>query len=106
MVGSTGRAAVGGCIGAIGGDLASGSTGGDLAVVRIVDHGAGVPAEDRVRIFDRFRRGDSARGRHGSGLGLAIVRQVAAVHAGTVAVEPTPGGGATFVLTLPAVDEG
>lgn len=78
---------------------------GGVAVVRIVDHGAGVPVEDRVRIFDRFRRGDSARGRHGSGLGLAIVRQVAAVHAGRVAVEETPGGGATFVLTVPAVDE-
>ncbi|WP_051471963.1 sensor histidine kinase [Patulibacter minatonensis] len=72
------------------------------AVVRIVDHGAGVPPEDHERIFDRFRRGDSARGRHGSGLGLAIVRQVAAVHGGTVSVSATPGGGATFVLRLAA----
>jgi two-component system sensor histidine kinase MprB len=71
------------------------------AVVRVMDHGAGVPPEDRARIFDRFRRGDTARGRHGSGLGLAIVRQVAAVHRGTVDVEETPGGGATFVLRLP-----
>jgi two-component system sensor histidine kinase MprB len=74
------------------------------AVVRVVDHGAGVTAEERGRIFDRFRRGDTARGRHGSGLGLAIVRQVATVHGGTIAVEDTPGGGATFVLTLPPAE--
>jgi signal transduction histidine kinase len=67
----------------------------------VVDHGPGVPAEDRERIFDRFRRGDTSRGRHGSGLGLAIVRQVAAVHGGTAGIEETPGGGATFVLRLP-----
>jgi two-component system, OmpR family, sensor histidine kinase MprB len=78
---------------------------GSSAVVRIVDHGTGVPVADRDRIFDRFRRGDSARGRHGSGLGLAIVRQVAAVHGGTVALEDTPGGGATFVVRLPAEQE-
>lgn len=72
------------------------------AVIRVVDHGAGVRDEERGRIFDRFRRGDTARGRHGSGLGLAIVRQVATVHGGTVEVEGTPGGGATFVLTLPS----
>jgi two-component system sensor histidine kinase MprB len=71
------------------------------AVLRVVDHGPGVPAEDRERIFDRFRRGDTSRGRHGSGLGLAIVRQVAAVHGGTAGIEETPGGGATFVLRLP-----
>jgi signal transduction histidine kinase len=74
---------------------------GGAAVLRVVDHGPGVPADDRVRIFDRFRRGDSARSRHGSGLGLAIVRQVATVHGGAVEVEDTPGGGATFALRLP-----
>lgn len=71
------------------------------AVLAVVDHGPGVPEADRARIFDRFRRGDTARGQHGSGLGLAIVRQVATVHGGSVAVEETPGGGATFVLRLP-----
>jgi two-component system sensor histidine kinase MprB len=74
------------------------------AVITVVDHGPGVPEADRARIFDRFRRGDTARGRHGSGLGLAIVRQVATVHGGTVAVRETPGGGATFVLRLPLAD--
>jgi two-component system sensor histidine kinase MprB len=79
----------------------AGTPAGGMAVLRVVDHGPGVPADDRVRIFDRFRRGDSARSRHGSGLGLAIVRQVATVHGGAVEVEDTPGGGATFALRLP-----
>jgi two-component system sensor histidine kinase MprB len=74
------------------------------AVVTVADHGPGVPEADRARIFDRFRRGDTSRGRHGSGLGLAIVRQVATVHGGTVTVQETPGGGATFVLRLPLAD--
>ncbi|EHN09014.1 ATP-binding region ATPase domain protein [Patulibacter medicamentivorans] len=73
----------------------------DSAEVHVVDHGAGVPEQDRERIFDRFRRGDSARERPGSGLGLAIVRQVAATHDGRVWVQETPGGGATFVLRIP-----
>lgn len=80
-------------------------TGGGVAVVRVVDHGPGVAEHERARIFDRFRRGDTARSRHGSGLGLAIVRQVASVHGGTVEVEDTPGGGATFVLRLPLAAE-
>lgn len=72
--------------------------------LRVVDHGPGVPADECERIFDRFRRGHDARGRTGSGLGLAIVRQTAEAHRGTVTVDETPGGGATFVLRLPAVD--
>jgi two-component system sensor histidine kinase MprB len=75
------------------------------AVVTVVDHGPGVPEADRARVFDRFRRGDTVRGRHGSGLGLAIVRQVAVAHGGTVAVQETPGGGATFVLRVPLAVE-
>jgi two-component system sensor histidine kinase MprB len=71
---------------------------GELAVR---DHGPGVPAADAPFVFDRFYRGDGARGRHGSGLGLAIVRQVAESHGGTVGVEEAEGGGARFVLRLP-----
>lgn len=77
---------------------------GATASVRVTDHGPGIPADERERAFDRFRRGDDARGRAGSGIGLAIVRQVAAAHRGTVTIDETPGGGATFVLRLPVVD--
>src|SRR6185437_5313645 len=65
------------------------------------DHGPGVAAEDRERIFDRFYRATSARSLPGSGLGLAIVREVAEAHGGTVVAEEAPGGGALLKLRLP-----
>jgi two-component system sensor histidine kinase MprB len=70
--------------------------------VRVRDHGTGVAEQDLPHLFDRFYRGASSRGRPGSGLGLAIVRQVAEQHAGTVRAANAPGGGAEFVLELPA----
>ena len=72
--------------------------GGEVAVR---DHGPGVPGAEAPFVFDRFYRGDGARGRQGSGLGLAIVRQVAESHGGGVTVEEAPGGGALFRLRLP-----
>ena len=70
--------------------------------VRVRDHGTGIAEADLPHLFDRFYRGASARGRPGSGLGLAIVRQVAEQHGGSVRAENAPGGGAEFVLSLPA----
>ena len=70
--------------------------------VEVRDHGPGVPDADKPLIFDRFFRGETARGRPGSGLGLAIVRQVAEAHGGSVGVEDAAGGGASFRLRLPA----
>jgi two-component system, OmpR family, sensor histidine kinase MprB len=70
--------------------------------VRVRDHGAGMAEQDIPHLFDRFYRGVSARGRPGSGLGLAIVRQVAEQHQGSVRAANAPGGGAEFVLALPA----
>jgi signal transduction histidine kinase len=71
--------------------------------VTIEDDGAGVPPEERERIFERFVRLDEARSRDagGSGLGLAIVRGIAAAAGGTVAVDDSRWGGARFVVTLP-----
>ena len=69
--------------------------------VAVRDHGPGVPAEDRERVFARFWRSPEARSRPGTGLGLSIVRQVAAGHGGTVGVEDAEGGGALFRLRLP-----
>ena len=73
--------------------------GGEL-VVR--DHGPGIAAEDRERVFDRFYRATSARSLPGSGLGLAIVREVVEAQGGSVAAEEAPGGGALLRLRLPA----
>jgi two-component system OmpR family sensor kinase len=76
--------------------------GGD-AVLEVADRGPGVPHELRERVFERFARGaDDAAPSGGSGLGLAIVRAVTAAHAGTVEIRDAEGGGARFVVTLPA----
>lgn len=71
--------------------------------VEVRDDGAGVPEDERERIFERFVRLDDARSRDdgGAGLGLAIARDVAARHGGTLTVHRAPEGGAAFRLWLP-----
>ncbi|MCI0153671.1 sensor histidine kinase [Dermacoccus nishinomiyaensis] len=73
------------------------------AVVEVADHGPGIPADMRGRIFERFYRADVARNRASgsTGLGLSIVAAIVAAHDGEVSVRETPGGGATFVVSLP-----
>lgn len=69
----------------------------------IVDHGEGIPEQIREQIFQRFWRADNSRTREtgGSGLGLAIVASILHALNGTVQVDETPGGGATFTVSLP-----
>jgi signal transduction histidine kinase len=76
------------------------------AALDVADDGPGVPAADRIRIFERFVRLDDARARAdgGSGLGLAIVAEVVAAHRGMVWVDDAPGGGAVFRVRLPAAE--
>jgi two-component system OmpR family sensor kinase len=71
--------------------------------LRVADHGPGLSEEQVAQVFERFFRADSSRTRAsgGVGLGLSIVAGVAQAHGGSAAFEPTPGGGATFVVTLP-----
>lgn len=73
------------------------------AILTVVDHGEGIPPQIRGKIFERFWRADSSRQRAtgGSGLGLAIVAAIVSAHRGDVDVDETPGGGATFRVTLP-----
>lgn len=79
------------------------STSSAAAVVEVVDRGPGIPVEDRERVFERFFRADTSRTRAsgGSGLGLSIVAALVAAHGGSVSVTETPGGGATFTVSLP-----
>jgi two-component system OmpR family sensor kinase len=79
------------------------SSGEDAACVEVIDNGPGIPAPDRRRVFERFFRTDASRTRAsgGSGLGLSIVSALVAAHSGTVTVDETPGGGATFTVRLP-----
>ena len=76
-----------------------------MVELRVIDHGPGIPPDERPHLFERFYRGRVGRqsGR-GAGLGLAIVHAIAESHGGSVRVDETPGGGATFVLRLPAGD--
>ncbi|MEP6481384.1 MAG: HAMP domain-containing sensor histidine kinase [Rhodoglobus sp.] len=74
-----------------------------VAVLSVIDHGEGIPPQIRGKIFQRFWRADSSRQRAtgGSGLGLAIVAGIVEAHHGDVEVVDTPGGGATFRVSLP-----
>lgn len=74
---------------------------GDVFRVAVIDRGPGVETSERERIFDKFARGRRSAGTSGTGLGLTIARSLAELHGGTVTCQETPGGGATFVLTLP-----
>ena len=78
------------------------STTPSEAVVRVIDHGPGVPAQERGRIFEPFQRGSRGLNIPGAGLGLAIARGFAAANGGRLTVESRSGQGATFVLSLPA----
>jgi two-component system, OmpR family, phosphate regulon sensor histidine kinase PhoR len=74
-----------------------------MAWCEVSDTGAGIPEEDRPRIFERFYRVDKARAREkgGTGLGLSIVKHVIALHRGRVSVESEPGRGSTFRFEIP-----
>ena len=72
------------------------------AVLRVCDHGPGVPASQRERIFEPFYRLPGASEREGGvGLGLALVRSIAERHGGSAQCDNCPGGGARFTLRLP-----
>lgn len=74
---------------------------GDRVEIRIADTGAGMTPEECDRLFTPYY----TTKQHGTGLGLAIVQSVVVDHAGTITVENTPGGGATFVITLRKADD-
>ncbi len=76
---------------------------GQEVVIRVQDHGCGIPPEHLDRIFERFYRVDKARSRKlgGTGLGLAIVKHIALAHNGRVAVESQVGQGSSFYIYLP-----
>lgn len=66
----------------------------------VADSGPGIPIEERQHIFEKFVRGSDESG-GAAGLGLSISREVIEAHGGQIGVEDTPGGGATFWITLP-----
>ena len=70
--------------------------------ILIIDHGKGIPEDKLEEIFQPFQRlGDYSAQSQGLGLGLAAASRFADAMGGAIRAEQTPGGGATFVLTLP-----
>ena len=76
---------------------------GATVVVRVMDDGVGIPAEDVERVFEPFFRVDRSRSKStgGYGLGLSICKRVMDAHGGSIAVERREGRGTSFVLTFP-----
>ncbi|MDW8313927.1 MAG: ATP-binding protein [Rhodovarius sp.] len=72
----------------------------------VQDHGPGIPAAFRPRLFERFAQADASatRQKGGTGLGLAIVKEIVQHHGGDILVETEEGVGTTFHVDLPAAD--
>jgi signal transduction histidine kinase len=80
------------------------SEDGDDAVIRIVDHGPGVPEAERDAVLRPFYRCETSRSRDtgGIGLGLSIASDAISAHGGHMILSETPGGGLTVEVRLPA----
>lgn len=85
----------------------SASTQNQQVYLKVSDTGSGIAPEDVPFVFDRFYRADKSRQRTeddtSSGLGLAIAKAIIEAHGGVITVESTPGQGASFTITLPAM---
>ena len=75
----------------------------NLAVIRIRDHGFGLPETEQQQVFEKFYRAPQPEGQSvpGTGLGLTLVKHVAEEHGGGVEVKSKPGEGSTFSIVLP-----
>ena len=71
-------------------------------MIRVRDHGPGIPEEVLPHVFDRFYKASASRPRSdGSGLGLSIAVENAHIHGGDISAANSPEGGAVFTLRLP-----
>jgi two-component system, OmpR family, sensor histidine kinase KdpD len=75
---------------------------GDYVELRVVDHGAGIPASERANAFLPFQRRGDVGARSGLGLGLAVAKGFVEAMKGKLELDDTPGGGLTVVVRLPA----
>lgn len=73
------------------------STDDQVVDLKVINHGEAIALEDRQNIMEPFYHG---KGGH-MGLGLPIAKGIIEAHQGKLSLEDTPGGGVTFVMTLP-----
>ncbi|HYD53870.1 MAG TPA: ATP-binding protein, partial [Gemmatimonadaceae bacterium] len=83
--------------------LSAGVEGGEV-LLRVIDEGRGIPADQLDAIFDRFAQVQASDATRGSGLGLAIARAIVRQHGGRIWAESVEGRGSTFLVALPAAD--
>jgi signal transduction histidine kinase len=80
---------------------------GDRVVIDVQDNGVGIEPDAMGTVFDRFSHGHAhtvTGGTRRYGIGLALVQEIAQAHRGEITVAQTPGGGATFAISIPAVN--
>ncbi|PWH07651.1 histidine kinase [Brachybacterium endophyticum] len=90
-------------------EIAVGRQDAGTVVIEVRDHGEGIAEDQREKVFERFYRTDESRQRSaaqggGAGLGLSIAATIVQQHQGSIRVDETPGGGATFHVELQAAD--
>src|SRR6266851_5785667 len=74
---------------------------GDL-ILAVSDTGAGIPAAEQERVFEKFERGNPYSRESGAGLGLSLVKSLIELHGGSVVIDSEPGSGTTILCRLPA----
>ena len=75
---------------------------GAEAALTVTDTGAGIPAGELPRIWERLYRGDASRSERGLGLGLSLVKAIVEAHGGRAEATSSPGQGSAFVVRLPS----
>jgi signal transduction histidine kinase len=78
---------------------------GNDIILRVRDHGPGIPADEIPRVFQKYGRGAKSTSRTSTGLGLYLVRTIVEAHGGSVSVTLPPGGGTAFVIALPCAPD-
>lgn len=73
----------------------------DAVIIKVADHGIGIPESDQQHLFEVFHRAKNVGSISGTGLGLPIVKRAVEAHKGTITVESVVGSGTMFIIRLP-----
>lgn len=79
-----------------------GDSDGEHKSIAVIDHGPGIPEQERKSVFDVFVRGSTSSSIQGTGVGLATVSKIVERFNGQIALKETPGGGCTFKMSFNA----